>query len=212
MKVSNEVTQEKTKEPYYIISDVKDYTPLQIRFKKNDDFKAFEKVAIMRETDFMKLIYNLSDDYDIELEKLQLEHNNLSDDYKELLDKYQNLKSDYKLIENDLNKTKNENKRLLEYKAKYEVLKSNFRLILNKFILLNENLLNSAIIETIEKTTQENTDQFKKVTLFNRIFKSKINISNPLIKIDNIVNPVTDNIKNEINKEINEIDLLELSE
>lgn len=182
----NEVTT-KDKEPYFIIENVKSYKPLQVRFKKDCKFKADDKVVIIAYDDFNELLANSSESNAQEVEALTQNLKELKEDYDEL---------------------KNEVDKLKPYKTNYEILRNGFNLIIDKLILLNENYLTSAILEAIEQTTQYNIEQFKGLSFWSKLRNKEI--SKPLIQMDNITKEINENLKNEVMKDVNNLDLIQI--
>lgn len=189
----NEVTT-KDKEPYFIIENVKSYKPLQVRFKKDCKFKADDKVVIIAYDDFNELLANSSESNAQEVETL-------TQNLKELKENYDELKENY-------DKVSNERDKLKPYKTNYEILRNGFNLIIDKLILLNENYLTSAILEAIEQTTQYNIEQFKGLSIWSKLRNKEI--SKPLIQMDNITKEINENLKNEVMKDVNNLDLIQI--
>lgn len=189
----SDVTTQK-QEPYFIIENVKNYKPLQVRFKKDCKFKASDKVVIIGYDDFNNLLAESSQNNIPDYETL-------NNDFKKLDKEHQKLLNDYELVKNERDNLKN-------YKTSYEVLKNSFNLIIDKLVLLNETFLTSAILETIEQTTKKNNEQFNGLSIWGKLRNKEID--KPLIQIDNITHSINDNLKNEIQKDVNNLELIQI--
>lgn len=173
---------------YYEIETVKSYknNPNQIKFKKHYKFKADDSVVVLFENDFYKLIDNQNiDPIPPDIEKLKAENEKLLKQNKEL-------KAEYSQKLETLTDLLNKNdKELLITENDLKLYES----IISDVPLLVENILNSFITEISENVTAINNEQFKNLSVLNKLRNKSINaplitdkskyISNQLNYLDN---------------------------
>lgn len=223
MKVNNTTAKEDmaSTKIYSVNETVKNYKPLQVRFKRDCKFKADDQVTILNTEDYQNLI-NLFNESKLE------DNKELKSINSELLLKIEDLESKINENEKLISTLKSDKEALLESKAEiireysdkldnandiknkalidkksiksdYDVLKAVFESTLNDFALLNENILNSLILEVIKDTTKTNNKQFKQMGLISRI-KGK-DIAEPIpTNTDTLLDKSLEVIKAEINK------------